>query len=189
MRVVAGTAGGIPLFVPKNLDLRPTMDMVKGAIFSSLAEFVDGARVLDLFAGVGGLGLEALSRGASTVTFVEKEIRAVEAIRKNFEKTRLTGELQHLDVFSYLDRFARPGSFDLILADPPYVKAQGDREFNSELLASDSLHRALAPDGLFVLEHRPGFQLQLRDRWLCTRQKRYGATEVAFLQAIKPEAP
>ena len=83
MRVVAGSARGVPLRVPRS-DLRPTMDVVKGAIFSSLGELVPGARVLDLFAGTGALGIEALSRGAASVTFVESDRRAVATIRQKF---------------------------------------------------------------------------------------------------------
>ena len=185
MRVVAGIAGGIPLHTPKT-DLRPTMDVVKGAIFSSLGEYVVDARLLDLFAGAGGLGIEALSRGARHVVMVESDRVAVASIRKNLEKTRLTGGVQEMDVFSYLDRLAAPGSFEIIIADPPYAKKPGDRDFTNELLASDSLRAALAPDGIFVLEHRPGAKLPLKDRWVLIRQKRYGATEVAMLRASEP---
>ena len=90
MRVIAGSAGGLALQLPKT-DLRPTMDVVKGAIFSSLGDFIVGARVLDLFAGSGALGIEALSRGAASATFVENDRRAVAAIERNLEKTKLTG--------------------------------------------------------------------------------------------------
>jgi len=166
------------------------MDMVKGAIFSSLADLIEGARVLDLFAGTGGLGIEALSRGASSATLVEKDRRAITAIEANLEKTGLTGAVvQQMDVFSYLDKLATPGSFQLILADPPYAKAPGDRDFSKELLASENLQRALTPDGIFVLEHLPGEKLPLRENWECFRQKRYGATEVAFLRVRPKDAP
>ena len=186
MRVVAGSAGGVGLYVPKGDAVRPTMDLVKGAIFSSLGEFIRGARVLDLFAGTGALGIEALSRGAASVVFVEKDRRAVETIERNLEKTHLSGRLHAADVFRFLDRLAAPGSFDLILADPPYARAPGERDFTPELLGSDPLRLALAPGGIFVLEHLPGAKLPLRDRWECFRQKRYGATEVAFLRRIEP---
>ena len=81
MRVIAGTAGGITLNVPRS-ELRPTMDMVKNAIFNVLMESIPGARVLDLFAGTGGLGIEALSRGAASCVFVENDRHACESIRK-----------------------------------------------------------------------------------------------------------
>ena len=188
MRVIAGTAGGIPLHTPRT-DLRPTMDVVKGAIFSSLGDLVVGARVLDLFAGSGALGIEALSRGASHVTFVESESRAVASIEKNLGKTNLAGPaatIWTMDVFRFLDRreggAAAPGSFEIILADPPYAKAAGERDFAPELLCSAALQGALAPGGIFVLEHLPGAKLMLTDAWECLRQKRYGATEVALLR-------
>lgn len=183
MRVVGGTAGGIPLHVPR-IDLRPTMEVVRNAIFNSLAEFVSGARVLDLFAGSGGLGIEALSRGAASCVFVESDRRACESIRRNLEKTRLAGgEIAGADVLRWLERAAPAGAFDLILADPPYAAKEGDRDFGAELLASAGLRRALAPGGLVVLEHLPDAPLPLGDSWECTRDKRYGATAVAFLRA------
>ena len=184
MRVIAGSAGGIPLHTPRT-DLRPTMDVVKGAIFSSLGDLVSGGRVLDLFAGSGALGIEALSRGAAAVTFVESEHRAVAAIEKNLEKTRLTGPaatVQAMDVFRFIDRFAATASFEIILADPPYAKAEGERDFAPELLCAPMLQHALAPGGIFILEHLPGAKLKLGTAWECFRQKRYGATEVAFLR-------
>ena len=186
MRVIAGTAGGTPLHTPRT-DLRPTMDVVKGAIFSSLGDFVSGARVLDLFAGSGGLGLEALSRGAGHVTFVESDRRAVATIEKNLEKTKLAGPcatVVPLDIFRFLDRRDSAGTYEIILADPPYAKAEGERDFAPELLCSSSLQNALAPGGIFILEHLPGAKLKLGTAWECFRQKRYGATEVAFLRAL-----
>jgi len=184
VRVIAGAARGVPLHTPRS-ELRPTMDVVKGAIFSSVGEFVIGARVLDLFAGTGALGIEALSRGAASVTFVENDRRAVAAIQRNLEKTRLAGAVQSADVFRFLDRSAAPASFDLILADPPYSKAPGERDFAPELLASEPLRRALAPGGIFILEHLPGAALPLGEHWEIARDKRYGATAVAFLRPVK----
>ncbi len=179
MRVVSGTAGGIPLLAPKT-DLRPTMDRVKGAIFDSLGEAVVGARVLDLFAGSGGLGIEALSRGAASATLVEKESRAVETIHRNLEKTRLRGAVVHtLDIFSFLHRLAVPGGYDIIIADPPYAKRAGERDFSAELLGDPLLARALAPDGWFILEKLPGAKLGYPACWELIRERRYGATEVA----------
>ncbi len=186
MRVVGGIAGGIPLHVPKS-DLRPTMEVVRNAIFNSLADIVPGARVLDLFAGTGGLGIEALSRGASSCLFIESDRRACEAIRRNLEKTRLAGgEVTTSDVMRWLERSAPHAAFDLVFADPPYVQKKGDRDFAKELVASAGLRRALAPGGILVLEHLPGAPLLLDDRWECTRDKRYGATAVAFLRATSP---
>jgi 16S rRNA (guanine966-N2)-methyltransferase len=188
MRVVSGTAGGIPLLAPKT-DLRPTMDRVKGAIFDSLGERVIGARVLDLFAGAGGLGIEALSRGAASATMVEKEARAVEAIHRNLEKTRLKGAIVHtLDIFSFLHRLAPEGGYDIIIADPPYAKKKGERDFSAELLGDPLLPRALAPDGLFILEKLPGAKLGFPPCWELIRERRYGATEVATFRLASAPA-
>jgi 16S rRNA (guanine966-N2)-methyltransferase len=188
VRVIAGSAGGVSLQTPKS-DLRPTMDLVKGAIFSSLGDAIIGARVLDLFAGSGALGIEALSRGAASVTFVESNRLAIQAIEKNLAKTKLAGaaaSVQSADVFRYLDRLSAPDSFDLIIADPPYAKAPGERDFAPELLGSTALRAALSASGIFVLEHLPGDTLALGDYWECTRDKRYGATAVAFLVKSGP---
>ena len=185
MRVVAGLAGGIPLQSPRN-DIRPTMDRVKAAMFSSLAGLIPGARVLDLFAGTGALGIEALSRGCASAVFVEKNGQATEAIARNLAKTRLEGRVQQADVFSFLDRLASPGVFDLIFADPPYLKAPGDRDFDSELLKCDSLAAALAQDGIFVLEKIPGKKLPAHPGWEVVRAKKYGATEVVFFRKAVP---
>lgn len=181
MRVIAGCAGGIPLHTPRS-DLRPTMEVVKGAIFSSLGEMVIGARVLDLFAGSGALGIEALSRGAAHVTFVESDRRAIETIERNLEKTHLTGTVKAAEVMRFLEHSASPASFDIILADPPYAKEAGDTDFAAGLLGNDPLIHALAPEGVFVLEHLPGRPLPLGDRWDCIRSRRYGATAVAILR-------
>ena len=183
MRVVAGSAGGLALDVPKT-DLRPTMDVVRGAIFSSLGEFIVGADVLDLFAGTGGLGIEALSRGAASAVFVENDRRATAAIENNLTHTRLRGAIHALDIFNYLDRLAPPAAFDIIFADPPYAKAPGERDFAPELLRSESLRRALKPDGVFILEYLPGTKLPLENEWEIIRDKRYGATAVAVLRHL-----
>jgi 16S rRNA (guanine966-N2)-methyltransferase len=179
---MAGSARGLRLEVPRT-KLRPTMDMVKGAIFSSLQDFVPGTRVLDLFAGTGSLGIEALSRGAASVVFVESDRRAVEVIRANLDYTRLGGaEIQPVDVFRYLEKIAPKAGFDLILADPPYAESASERGPGAELLAHPALPRALAPGGIFVLEHRPRDAVNVPDGFECFRDKRYGATAVAFFR-------
>ena len=184
MRVAGGRAGGIPLSGPKRAGetLRPTMDVVKNAIFSTLAESIEDTTVLDLFAGIGGLGIEALSRGAATCTFVESDKPACESIRRNLEKTRLPGgEIVCADALGWLKR-AAPASYHVIFADPPYAKRPGDRDFTAELLASDALRAALKPGGLFIIEHMPNAPFTPGPEWECVRDKRYGATAVAFLR-------
>lgn len=185
MRVVSGLAGGIPLIAPKT-DLRPTMDRVKGAIFDSLGEAIVGARVLDLFSGTGSLGIEALSRGAVSAVLVEKDSRAVEAIHRNLAKTRLQGAtIYTLDIFSFLHRLAAPGAYDLIIADPPYAKSKGERDFGVELLSEPALAQALAPEGWFILEKLPGARLPQAPGLEFVRERRYGATAVAYFRRLE----
>src|ERR1041385_3689596 len=115
MRVVAGSAGGIQLEVPK-CGVRPTMDRVKAAIFSSLGDKIIGAHVLDLFAGSGALGIEALSRGAASALFVEQDRQSTTAIENNLAKTRLNGRIRRQDAFNFLGQFNSPLKFDLVFA-------------------------------------------------------------------------
>jgi 16S rRNA (guanine966-N2)-methyltransferase len=180
MRVIAGRAGGIRLAVAKR-GVRPTMDRVKGAIFSSLGDAMVGARVLDLFAGSGALGIEALSRGASSVVFVEGDRQSAEIIENNLAKTKLKGRVRKQDVFDYLRHASGAEMFDVIFADPPYEKTEDGRRFTEKLLAHEALSQLLAPDGIFVLEKRPAEALPEMKQWRLLRQKKYGATEVLFL--------
>src|SRR6476469_8497039 len=138
MRVIAGSAGGILLYVP-NSGVRPTMDRVKAAIFSSLGELVIGARVLDLFAGAGGLGIEALSRGAASALFVEENAAAVSAVERNLARTKLEGRVRKQDVFAFLRSSSKVDPFRIIFADPPYEKSKSGRGFTELLLESAGL--------------------------------------------------
>lgn len=180
MRIVAGSAGGISLHVPRS-EIRPTMDRVKAAIFSALGEKIIDARVLDLFAGTGSLGIEALSRGGASATFVDSDADAIEAMERNFVRTKLRGDVWRGDVFRFLEKRATAGRYDVIFADPPYVKKTGDRDFAVDLLLCAPLAQALAPSGVFVLEKMPLQTIEWPAPWECVRLKKYGATEVAFL--------
>lgn len=182
MRVIAGSAGGIQLEVPKN-GVRPTMDRVKGAIFSSLGELVIGARVLDLFAGTGALGLEALSRGAASAVFVEENGAAVAVIERNLRRIKLDGTVRQQDVFSYLRAAPASQPFRLIFADPPYEKTAAGEAFTPLLLDHPRMAALLEPSGIFVLEKRPEERMPPAPRWDIVRARRYGATEVLFLQS------
>ncbi len=185
MRVIAGSAGGIRLTVPET-DVRPTMDRVKAAIFSSLGERIVGARVLDLFAGTGALGIEALSRGAASALFVEENRAAAMAIEQNFIRTKLRGRVQSQEVFAFLESARLTEPFDVIFADPPYEKTKSGGEFTRLLLHNRKLADLLEPDGVFVLEKRPQEELIAPALWKIVRAKSYGATEVLFLQQAEP---
>src|SRR5215510_3389759 len=154
MRVIAGSAGGVRLAVPKR-GVRPTMDRVKAAIFSSLGEVIIGARVLDLFAGSGALGIEALSRGAASVIFVEDDRQSADAIEKNLAKTKLKGRVRRQDVFDFL-RQSNAEKFQVVFADPPYEKGHPSESDTEKLLNNENLPHLLGPKGIFVLEKQPG---------------------------------
>jgi len=118
MRVITGTAKGRKLKELTSADIRPTTDMVKEAIFSIVQFDIEGRRVLDMFAGTGQLGIEALSRGAASCVFIDQSRDAVKLIRENIIHCKLDGgEVVQADAMSYL---ARADSFDLIFIDPPY---------------------------------------------------------------------
>lgn len=185
MRVIAGRAGGVRLVSPKT-GVRPTMDRVKAAIFSSLGEMVINARVLDLFAGTGSLGIEAMSRGAESVLFVDEESQAIAAIEKNLSKARVSGRVRQADVFRFLKNAATSDEkFRVILADPPYEKMKSGERFTDKLLGDPALPNLLESDGLFVLEKRPAETVPEAKLWKLVRQKTYGATEVLFLTPIR----
>ncbi|MFL6542463.1 MAG: 16S rRNA (guanine(966)-N(2))-methyltransferase RsmD [Chthoniobacterales bacterium] len=181
MRVIAGSAGGIRLDVPK-ANIRPTMDRVKAAIFSSLADAIPQSRVLDLFAGTGALGIEALSRGADAVVFVDENRAAIQTIERNLARTSFKGVVRQQEVFAFLRgaKFEQP--FRFIFADPPYDKMESGQAYTDLLLTDEKIPQLLDPAGLFVLEKRPQESLIETPLWEVTRAKKYGATEVLFLK-------
>jgi 16S rRNA (guanine966-N2)-methyltransferase len=117
VRIVAGEFKGRRLRMPRGAPTRPTADRVREALFSMLGD-VTGARVLDLYAGSGALGIEALSRGAATAVFVERDARAAAAIRANLDAVGVEAEISGQDALAYLTR--ADGVFDLVFCDPPY---------------------------------------------------------------------
>ena len=169
MRVVAGTAGGRALVAPEGTNTRPTSDRVRESIFNMLFSLgaTEDARVLDLYAGSGALGIEALSRGASHCTFVEQDRHAVEVIRENLETLRFNDRatVVQADALVWVERQEAP--FDLVLADPPYAEEEW-----STLL--DQLEASY-----FVAES--GNQIAPHPRWDVLRDKKYGATLVTVL--------
>jgi 16S rRNA (guanine966-N2)-methyltransferase len=143
VRIIAGEHRGARIFAPKGHDTRPTSDRVREAAFNLIGP-VDGASVLDLFAGSGAMGLEALSRGAALAVFVENDREACRTIDRNVEKLRVSGaRVVQRDVFQALATETR--TYDLILCDPPY-------DFDQDARLAQYLTRALASDGLLVYE-------------------------------------
>ena len=182
MRIISGIAGGIPLKVPKGVT-RPTADRVRESLFATLGERLKDAHVLDLFAGSGALGLESLSRGAAHASFVERNRAAAETLKENLEKSRL-GENALLQIRDALavTKTLSPASYDLIFADPPYVKRKSDRDFTSALLKSEPLMKSLKMGGLFILETES--RTIQSPYWKTESTKRYGDTTIHFLSAI-----
>ena len=175
MRVVSGDLGGRKLVTPDGSDTRPTSDRVREAMFNSLfsLDAIEGARVLDAFAGSGALGIEALSRGALHATFVETGRNALAALRENLETLQLgaQGRVVPGDALAHLERTAAEGShYDLVLLDPPYGFDQWD-----ELLAA-------VPVGARVVIESDR-EVVVPDSWEVHRRKRYGGTVVTLATA------
>jgi 16S rRNA (guanine966-N2)-methyltransferase len=188
VRIIGGQAAGGLIDAPEGLGVRPTPDKVKLAIFNSLGEFVQGARVLDLFAGSGALGLECLSRGASRVVSIEKSEKHARYYRNNLTKTGLDARAAHLrvqDVFSALPQLAAAAEkFDLIIADPPYGEKNVNRRstsFAQKLIDDRSLPQLLAPNGLFILGHTKRDTLELAAPWRERKRLQHGDTVMLLL--------
>jgi 16S rRNA (guanine966-N2)-methyltransferase len=182
MRIIAGLAKGMPLAVPR-AGVRPTADRIREAVFSSLGAHVVEACVLDLFAGTGALGLEAASRGATSVLFVENARGAVECLERNlatFQRNReVTCEFSvaRAAVEAQLRKLETTnGTFSLIFADPPYGQEAQD------LLYNEVLPQLLTDDGLLVLESAKRDALAVTAPWELVREAIYGDTRVDFLQ-------
>ena len=171
MRVVAGTAKGRRLVSPPGTDTRPTSDRVREAIFNALGslDVVEGCRVLDLFAGSGALGIEALSRGAIEAVFVDSSPQAIEAVNANLASAGLatSAVVIRADAYRYDD-----GPFDLALLDPPY--ATTDDQWHALLGHLDA--------GVVVVESDR--EIDLGARWELLRSKRYGSTVVLIARRM-----
>ena len=188
MRIIGGLAAGRLLKVPDGLGVRPTPDKVKLAVFNSLGAFLDGARVLDLFAGSGALGLECLSRGAREMVSVELSEKHARFFRQNLAASGLPAgrvTLRVQDVFTAFPQVAAQGmQFDLVIADPPYGEKNVGRRSTSlaqKLLDDTVLPGLLAPGGLFVVGHTKRDTLELPAVWKERKEMRHGDTVMRFL--------
>jgi 16S rRNA (guanine966-N2)-methyltransferase len=173
LRIVAGSLGGRSIAVPTGRRTRPTSARVREAWFNALADRVEGAAVVDLFSGSGALGIEALSRGAALVHFVEQDRTAFRILTRNIEALDLAGRarLHRAEVFRFLSRLEGERRFDLALADPPYGGGVATR------LVTEFRRRPFA--SLLTVEHGreedPGGD--------AARQRRYGDTVLSFFFA------
>jgi 16S rRNA (guanine(966)-N(2))-methyltransferase RsmD len=167
---VAGEFGGRRLQAPRGRATRPTADRVREALFSMLGD-VGGARVLDLYAGSGALGIEALSRGAASVVFVDSEPRAAEAIRRNLDSLGARGEVRRQDALRFLA--AARGPFELVFCDPPY-----DSEPSPAAALAERLPAVTSQHARIVTESDKRRPLELPFPLL--RERTYGDTRIAI---------
>ena len=193
MRITGGKAARRILKVPKGLAVRPTPDLVKQAVFNSLGTRVEGARVLELFAGTGALSLECLSRGALSAVCIEKSPRHAEVIRQNADRAGFSAssvQVRVQDVFAVIGQLAESGQrFDLILADPPYGEKNAGRRstsFAQQLLDDERLPRLVTSEGLLVLGHARRDTLDIPSTWIEKKALKHGDSLMRFLKAENP---
>lgn len=151
MRVVAGLRKGHPLQAVPGKDTRPTVDKVKESLFSMIGPFFDGGLALDLYAGTGGLGIEALSRGMDRCIFVDSNGKAIQVVKENLKSTRFQeqAEVYRNDANRALAVLSKRGlQFDLVFLDPPYAR----QTIESQIAIMD-VHRILSPKAIVVAEH------------------------------------
>lgn len=181
MRIIAGKAGRIAIKVPSAV-ARPTTDFVRQAVFSILGDRVENARVLDLFAGSGAIGLEALSRGAATCTFVDEHRQATQVITGNLAKARLDGaQVVKSEVIQFLKRDT--ARYHLIFADPPYWKHYGDKDLVAELFKSALLPARLAENGWFIVEISTHQKSPVSEDFTLVARREYGSSSILIYES------
>ena len=196
MRIIGGSAARRILKAPAGLAVRPTPDRVKQAIFNSLGGRVEGAVVLELYAGAGSLGLECLSRGAARLVAVEKSDRHARFIRDNLAQAGLSAVLLEMRTQEVQPALAQltaiQARFDLILADPPYGPKNVGKRSTSEaqkLLDDLNLPGLLNPGGLFILGHTKRDTLTIPSNWSDRKTLKHGDTIMRFLECVTSENP
>lgn len=181
MRVISGKARSIPLKTPKGADTRPTSDRTKETLFNVLQPIISGCRFLDLFSGSGGIGIEALSRGAKSCIFVEQNRNAQDCIRENLQKTKLHNEGQILskDVISALHQLDKQVSFDCVFMDPPYGK-ELEKEVLFYLKDSGLIHQ----ETWIVVEAANETRFDYLEDWnyMLVKEKKYKTNRHLFLK-------
>jgi len=174
MRIIAGSSKGTRLAVPET-GTRPMTGRARESVFSILRDRLFDAHVLDLYAGSGSLGLEALSRGAAQATFVEKDRTAVEKIRENVVAVGLGGTVTQGTLPESLSRLA--GTFDLVFVDPPYSDSDADVS-----LTLAALDRVVASSGLVVVHRQASSDIVLPEFLTCIDQRHYGDAVIAMME-------
>lgn len=180
MRITGGEFGGRNLKVPKSDAIRPTQDRVREALFNILQNEVAGCDFLDLFAGSGAVGLEALSRGAKSATFVEANRRHLAVMRENVDSLRLQStavDIVAADCYRWLASYSGPG-FSIAFADPPY--ALGEEKGYASVLATLAARGVIRPNGLFIAEMTAVQKAEETPGWELVRDRTYGKTRLCI---------
>lgn len=180
MRIITGLYKGRTIKTVNDLSVRPATDRVRQAIFNMLGNRIEfeGAVVLDLFAGSGSLGLEAISRGAAHVTFVESGKEAADILEENLELLESEqGEVAREDAIAFIS--ADSGSYGLVFADPPYAF-----ERTADLPSLIFGRRLVRPGGYLLIEHARGLSFPTDGQWVVRSEKRFGRTVVTFFQGV-----
>ena len=180
MRILAGSYKGRPLTAGKDLSIRPLTNRLKESIFNILQDFVAGRRVLDLFCGSGSFGLEALSRGARSIDFVEQDMRAIRVLRTNLANLQITPDrykIYHADVLQFCRSVNPP--YDLILSDPPFKFYH-----LAELIDAIMQNNLLEPEGLMIIHHEilNPIDPSSGQTFTVIDQRRYGRSLVSFIK-------
>jgi 16S rRNA (guanine966-N2)-methyltransferase len=184
MRVISGEARGHKLKAPAGLNTRPTTDRVKEAVFSMISEYILNACVLDLFAGSGALGIEALSRGAGECVFIDNDAESVKTVKLNLTKTGLINKAKiyknnyenALEILIKKDK-----KFDIVFLDPPYYE-----NFLIKTLKILSNSDIISNEGIIVAEHlKKDTEINIPEQFTIDRKKRYGDTEILIIKKSK----
>ncbi len=177
MRVISGKAKGLKLLAPDGIDTRPTTDRVKESVFNLLMPYLPAQSVLDLFAGSGAMGIEAVSRYCGYCVFVEKNLSALEIIHKNTEKAKISDDVRIIrsDALSYLSE--TKDAFDIIFLDPPYNKG-----FINPVLSIIAEKKLLNLGGVIVCETELNGETVSHTDFECIKQAKYGKTIISIFK-------
>ena len=181
MRIITGKARGLKLTTPKNMDVRPTSDRVKESLFNIIGTKIVGTHVLDLFAGTGNLGLEAWSRGAEKVVFIDESQASLQLVRSNIAKAKAEKETTVIKgnaVKEIADLAARGERFDFIFCDPPYNKG-----LPAQIIEQVAKYDIVISGGYLIVEHSQHESLsELPLKLEIIRSEKYGETLISFLR-------
>ncbi|MEY4480755.1 MAG: hypothetical protein RLZZ267_1433 [Bacillota bacterium] len=186
MRVISGTARGRNLKAVPGTSTRPTTDKVKESIFSMIGPYFDGGIALDLFAGTGGLGIEALSRGIDKAIFIDADRKAIETIQANLATVKFSeqAEVYRNDSFRALKRLAtRSLKLDLVFLDPPYVIRNMD-----EVIAELQTLQLIDAHSIVIVEHDASFSYPEKiEQFTCTRRADYGDIAISIYRYLNEQ--